>query len=214
MPNCSGGDIRDAISGVLPENVRLEPSNFIHEGKGVLSSVTAYRLVALLENVFESNLIVNGVEGYMIIIDGAEYTPKFGNCCTRGTCIIGAGSPETTNVVFMVTEPVLSVAVISIIGAVLASEICGVPEKVLVAPSSVSHEGALDSVYFKGSVEVNVEAEKVKLNADETLATGGTCELIGKVIVGIALTSTTLISVQSTMKIDIADFQVTVRTCT
>jgi hypothetical protein len=35
--------------------------------------------------------------------------------------------------------------------------------------------------------EANVDAEKVKLKGVETLATGGTCEFNGNVIVGIAV---------------------------
>jgi hypothetical protein len=58
----------------------------------------------------------------------------------------GAGFLETTSVVFIVTDPVLSLAVIWIMGAVLASLSGGRPDKVLVDPSRDSQLGALDSL--------------------------------------------------------------------
>lgn len=104
----------------------------------------------------------------------------------------------------MVTDPVLSVAVISTTGAVLASLICGEPENVLVAPLRLSQVGALDNVYVIGNVDVNVEAENVKLKGVDTLATGGTCELIGNVIDGVASIRTALINAHSKTKVDMA----------
>ena len=104
----------------------------------------------------------------------------------------------------MVTDPVLSVAVISTTGAVLASLICGEPENVLVALLRLSHVGALDNEYVIGKVDVNVEAEKVKLKGVDTLATGGTCELIGNVIDGVASIRTALINAYSKTKVDMA----------
>lgn len=100
--------------------------------------------------------------------------------------ISGAESPVTTSVVFIVAEPVLSVAVIWMTGAVFAALDGGVPDNVLVPPSSDSQLGALLSVYVKASEDVNVESENVKSNKLDILATGGTCELIGNVMIGTA----------------------------
>lgn len=63
-----------------------------------------------------------------------------------GTSIVGPVPARTTNVVFIVTDPVVSVAVIWITGSVSTSASRGVPERVLVAPSRESHDGALDNV--------------------------------------------------------------------
>lgn len=42
IPNCSRGEMSDPESGVSRENVHAVSSNFIHDGRGAFSRVTAY----------------------------------------------------------------------------------------------------------------------------------------------------------------------------
>jgi hypothetical protein len=116
--------------------------------------------------------------------------PKVDNWLENGMFITGGEFLETTRVAFKVTEPVVSVAVSWILtGATVfgpASLTEGVPDRSRRLLSRDSQLGPAERVYVSGRVEENVELEKVYENCSDTRATGGTWELIGKVIVGIA----------------------------
>ena len=72
------------------------------------------------------------------------------------------------------TDPESSLAVICMIGAVLAALVGGTPDKVRIGPSRLSQLGAFDNVYSKDEEEEKVDAEKVNVNGIKTRATGGT----------------------------------------
>lgn len=85
----------------------------------------------------------------------------------------------------MLTEPLPSDAVKPNVETP-TSLVVGVPDRVRVDPSSLNHRGGSAREYeILGALEVNVESEKMNSNPSETLATGGTWELMGKVIVGV-----------------------------
>lgn len=47
----------------------------------------------------------------------------------------------------------------------------------------------MERLYLRGELEVKVELEKTNENGCPLLATGGTCEFIGKEMVGVAIES-------------------------
>jgi hypothetical protein len=85
-------------------------------------------------------------EGYKRTAEGGEYVPKNGSWFSSGMRTSGAEFPDMTNVVFIVTEPVVSLAVIRITGAVFASLAGGVPYNVRLGPLRESQLGAFDNV--------------------------------------------------------------------
>jgi hypothetical protein len=56
-------------------------------------------------------------------------------------------------------------------------------------PSIDTQAGAFARVYVRRDEEEKVDGEKTRANGSPILATGGTCEFIGKEILGTAVTS-------------------------
>ena len=112
--------------------------------------------------------------------------PKEESCSLTGVPRPGPFSADTIRVTDIDVEPVGSVATkLNVTGP--TSPEPGVPESVRLALSSCSQFGDPDKAYWMvDSVEVKVDVEKMKSNGWEIRATGGTCELIGNVILGAA----------------------------
>lgn len=145
------------------------------------------------ENVLESSWKVKGSPGRDRTDDGPEKMPKSGICRAKGISTLGPGLRETTRVAARVVEPEPSVATrfrgtpAPCPGAI--SSALGVPYNNLVLLSMESHLGGLRRLYVMGPLEEKVDGEKTKANGSPTRATGGTWELIGNNIIGLAVDS-------------------------
>lgn len=141
-------------------------------------------------NVSFKKVIENGVLGYVRIDDGPENAPNVGTWFSRGMLRNGDGLREATKVTVMVVEPESSVATRSTgIPTTSPSEISlgpGVPNRRREELSIDSHGGGFAREYVIVDEDLKVEGEKTNENGCPTLATGGTCELMGKEILGVA----------------------------
>jgi len=156
----------------------------------------------VFRKVFALKAKANGAEGCNASVVELRVVPKEGSCSDAEDPRLGPGDADTINVEVRSVDPVLSVAVKVTINAPTSPD-PGVPDNVLLALSSCSHLGGFCRVYsILAVVEVNVKDENTKLKGFATRATGGTCELMGKVMLGTP--PTTVASINRTAAVTIA----------
>ena len=116
------------------------------------------------ENVFGENSIERELEGYRNRLSGLENPPREESCSLTGVPRLGPLAADTTRVTDIDVDPVGSIATKLNVTAPTSPE-PGVPENVRLGLSRCSQFGAPDKAYLMvDSAEVNVDAEKTKLN--------------------------------------------------
>ena len=140
----------------------------------------------MLVNVPASKLKVNSCNGCKRRDAGLEVGPNLANWGSTGCPTSNSLIASTTNVTFVLVEPLLSAATNSKLAAPTSSG-PGVPENFLVPLMSCNQVGWSESRYVRGlSVEVKVDSEKTNIYGSDTRATGGTCAFTGNSRAGFA----------------------------